>query len=143
MTSGSCLCGALSYRIVNAPTDCNNCYCSICRKLTGSVAGAYGAVLRADFTWLDGEELIKTFSHNASSHRVFCSNCGSCVLSHHDLAPDYFYLSLGCLDSDAGIKIEYQQFTGSKAQWAKLDPTLDQCENYPSWVFEKFSKRTK
>ena len=104
--------------------------------------GAYGAILRENFKWTNGEALLKTYQQNESSNRMFCSTCGSCVVSFHDLAPEYLYLSLGCLDSHDNIDIEYQQFTASKAKWVKLDPGIDQYEEYPKWIYERYAKKT-
>ena len=104
--------------------------------------GAYGAVRRDQFEWASGEALLKTYAQNKQSKRLFCSNCGSCVLSYHDLAPDFYYLSLGCLDSDQSIKIKYQQFTASKVDWVKLDASVEQYDRYPKWIVEKHMKST-
>jgi len=142
MLTGSCLCKSVSYKIANTPSNCNYCLCSVCRRLTGSAMAAYGAVQRSDFAWANGEGLLHTYQQNELSNRVFCSKCGSCVVSHHDLAPDFYFVSLGCLDSHNEIDIEYQQFVASKAEWVNLDPTIEQCEAYPEWVFERYSKKS-
>ena len=142
MNSGSCLCKSVTYRISAVPSDCSYCYCSVCRKLSGGAMGAYGAVRRDQFEWASGEALLKTYAQNKQSKRLFCSNCGSCVLSYHDLAPDFYYLSLGCLDSDQSIEIKYQQFTASKVDWVKLDASVEQYDRYPKWIVEKHMKST-
>jgi len=140
MNRGSCLCESVTYRISTAPSDCCYCYCSVCRKLSGGAMGAYGTVRRDQFEWTSGEGLLKTYAQTEQSNGLFCSNCGSYVLSCHDLAPDYLYLSLGCLDSDQGIEIKYQQFTASKADWVKLDAAVEQYERFPKWIVKKYMK---
>ncbi len=140
MKTGSCLCGSVRYEIQSDPMHCNYCCCSICRRLTGSAMGAYGMVRKSEFSWLSGEEVLKTFRQNNNLERFFCSNCGSFLLSVHGLDSVNCYLSLGSLDCHEGIEISYQQFTDSKVPWLELDSSLESHREWPSWIHERISK---
>jgi hypothetical protein len=45
--SGGCLCGTVRYTAKQAPTAAHYCHCSICRRQSGSVVGAFVTVASA------------------------------------------------------------------------------------------------
>lgn len=141
MNKGSCVCDAICYEIEVTPFDCVYCYCSICRGLTGGAMGAYGTVLKTDINWLRGKEQLSVYQQTSNTKRMFCSYCGSFMLSTHELAPDKIYLSLGCLEKDAGLAIEYQQFVASKPQWLKIDLSVPQYDGWPDWILTRITKK--
>ena len=68
---------------------------------------------------------------------MFCSKCGSFLAGTHDLDPENIFISLGSLDSNADIEIQYQQFISSRAEWVNLDKNIKLHEEWPEWVYEK------
>jgi hypothetical protein len=142
MNKGSSVCDAICYQIEVIPLDCAYCYCSICRRLTGGAMGAYGTVLKTDINWLRGEKLLSVYQQNDNSKRMYCSCCGAFMLSNHELAPDKIYLSLGCLTTDQGISIEYQQFVASIPGWVEIDPSVVQHDTWPDWIHTRITKKT-
>lgn len=134
---GRCLCNAVGYEITAAPFDCCYCHCSICRRLTGADKGCYGTIRKEDFSWVSGEGLLIVYAQNDRIKRMSCSICGCYLVSTHSLAPGNYYLSLGCLQSDKTIKIDYQQFVASKAPWTHLDPAIKQYQAWPDWIHER------
>ena len=84
--------------------------------------------------------MLRSYQQNKSLARKFCSVCGSYVASLHDLDPSNIFLSLGCLELDDNIGIEYQQFVDSKANWLSLDLNVEQHANWPEWVLKKIEK---
>ena len=102
--------------------------------------GVYGTVAQASFEWLRGEGLVSVYQQTDSTNRMFCSQCGSNLISTHTLTPSQVYVSLGSLDDTAGIKIKYQQFTASKAAWTKLDSQILSFVEWPDWVAKHINK---
>jgi len=141
--TGSCQCRAIQYKISEKPFDCCFCHCSICRRLTGSAAGSYGTLSSYNFHWLKGESLLSSYKQNERLIRQFCSQCGSPIVSHHSLAPDQCFISLGSLDSDHGVSIEYQQFVASKANWSSVNEGIRQHQEWPQWVYDKVENINK
>ena len=43
---GSCLCGKIKYEIKTFEPDIANCFCSMCRKISGAAYATYGTVLK-------------------------------------------------------------------------------------------------
>jgi len=132
MRTGSCQCQSVRYELTDNLFQHCYCCCSICRRLTGSAMGAYGAIARKHFRWLTGEDDTRAYQQNEHLQRVFCSNCGSFLLSVHALDTVNCYVSLGCLDSGENINIEYYQYAGSKAAWLDLNCKIECHEEWPN-----------
>jgi len=128
---GSCACGSIVYEVQGKLTDCCFCHCEICQKLTGSAAGAYGSASRSQFVWIKGDQLLSTYKPTADSRRHFCSSCGSFLLTEHTIEPDNVFISLGSLDKATELKLEYHQFTKSKAKWNIRDNNLPEFTEWP------------
>jgi hypothetical protein len=58
---GSCLCGAVKYEVTGTPTAFDLCHCSRCRESSGSAFIAELAFEAAEFEWVSGRSLIKTY----------------------------------------------------------------------------------
>jgi len=133
LNTGSCQCRQVEFKINSKPKSACYCYCSICRRLTGSEKGAYASVEKDAFTWLKGEEKLVRFNQNENLVRAFCSGCGSFLVSVHRLVPNLIFISLGAMDSELELEIEYQQFVASKANWSNVDPNIKQYDEWPPW----------
>ena len=131
MNKGSCNCGSLTYEIAGKITDCSYCHCSICRKLTGSALAAYGTVRKSDFSWISGENNILIYRPTTDTIRMFCTCCGSFILSEHIDEPENVFVSLGSLDSWERFEMEYHQFYKSKVGWCKLKDNLKKYDRWP------------
>ena len=103
--------------------------------------GSYGTIPKEYFRWVEGEELLTIYQQNKSLKRLFCSVCGSFIAGTHDLDPANIFLSLGCLDSEIDLEIQYQQFIDSKASWVSLDKSIKLHDQWPDWVYETFGNK--
>ena len=117
---GSCNCSAVKFKVDRAPQDVYICHCSICRRATGSGGIAVTIVAKAEFTWLEGREHIRTWEkpgHDWATH--FCEVCGSSLPGKNDEASMYIPVSL--FDSGAdGLKLKERLFVESKACWEEI-----------------------
>jgi hypothetical protein len=104
MIKGSCLCGAVRYEIRGEIGRIVNCHCSMCRKAHGAGFGSWSQVKSADFTSLQYIDLPK---------------------------PERFFLAVGTLDDDPGVRPAMHIFTGSKAPWLDIADRLPQHEDWP------------
>ena len=81
VTSGSCLCGKVSYEFSGNLGIFQYCHCSRCRKFTGSAFASNILVALDDFKWITGNELVGRFEPEETKHFAtsFCKNCGSTI----------------------------------------------------------------
>ena len=104
--TGHCLCGNVTYTATSDPLMTAICHCHNCQRQTGSTYSLVVAVPRASVS-IDGSSLATiettTESTGTPSHRHFCSNCGSPLLTLADAAPDLAFIKAGTLDDNAGL----------------------------------------
>jgi len=124
--SGSCLCGAVRYRIHGPLGRMGHCHCSMCRKIHGSAFGTYASVARRDFEILAGAEKIRRYASSPAITRTFCERCGA-ILQHLSERDDtHFELAVGTLDDDPGVRPSHHIWVGSKAPWYEISDDLPQ-----------------
>ena len=58
---GSCLCGAIQYEVLGLGNYFGFDHCSRCRKATGSAFAAEVICNAAEFRWVSGSSLVKTY----------------------------------------------------------------------------------
>lgn len=120
MHTGSCLCGAVRFRVAGKLAPVQLCHCGQCRKAQGSAFGANIPVAVADLTFLAGEEALKAYEHTPGKERVFCPHCGSPIFSRRLAMPDVVRLRAGTLDADANPPLGFHIQTDSRALWWPL-----------------------
>jgi hypothetical protein len=121
MTIGSCLCGGIRFQVGGFSRDIYKCHCSRCRKVSGASASTAAISAQGEFSWLQGEELRRSYTPKNSDHATyFCSVCGSAVPIYLE-DQDTFWIPCGLLDSDPGIPLTAHICTASRAPWDILD----------------------
>lgn len=116
--TGSCLCGNVAYEITGNLGLFQYCYCSRCRKFTGSAHAASLLVSPQQFRWLRGQESVGRYELEDAKHFAtsFCKNCGS-SLPWLGKTGRAVVVPAGTLDTDPKIKPLQNIFYGSRAPW--------------------------
>lgn len=112
--TGTCFCGAVTYQVARPLRNARSCHCSRCRKAFSGAGSAYAEVEPGTLTWTEGRPAIHRVGGGAWGI-AFCGSCGSTLAGMH--GEDAHGVTLGCVDGDPGVQIEYHQFVGSKAPW--------------------------
>lgn len=133
MIEGGCLCGAIRYRSMKAPTAGAFCHCRICQKAYG---GPHMAGLRFD----DGVEFTQGtptyFRSSEVAQRGFCTGCGSPLVFVYDKAPD-MWIMIGSLDHPEDWPMTAEALWGQvvhtqtnyKIEWEVLNDGLPQVKS--------------
>jgi hypothetical protein len=126
---GSCLCGKVRYQVTDISPRMGHCHCKMCRKFHGAAFSTFGEVSAANFEWLDGESLIKSYQGENGTIRKFCGECGSSLifLPSKD-SGEVVEFSLGTLDSNIEQTPDAHIFIANKANWFKPSDDLPQYE---------------
>lgn len=117
-TTGSCLCGEVSYELSGNMGIFQYCHCSRCRKFSGSAHSASLFVAPDQFRWLHGAEWVGRYEPTDSKHfaTAFCKNCGS-SLPWLTKTGKAVVVPAGTLDGDPAIKPTQNIFCSSGASW--------------------------
>ncbi len=126
MYKGSCLCGTVKYEVRGNLGAAIYCHCSLCRKATATAFATNAPVAASDFVVIEGESALKAFDSSPGVHRLFCSNCGSPIISRRDSMPDVVRLRLGTLDTPLPAPSIAHYFVASKAEWYEIHDDLPQ-----------------
>ena len=120
---GACTCGAVRYRLTNAPMIVHCCHCSWCQRETGS-AFALNAMIEADrVELLSGEvEPVDTPSASGKGQKIWrCPECKVALWSNYSGAGDKVrFMRVGTLDTPAAMPPDIHIFTSTKQPWVVL-----------------------
>ena len=124
---GQCLCGEIKYQVSNIRQQMAHCHYTMCRKFHGAAFSTYGEAKVKNFSWLQGEELLKNYLAPNGTERQFCSNCGSSLTfkSANDTG-EVIEFSLGTLDSNIEQRPDVHVFTSNCANWFEITDDLPQ-----------------
>ncbi|MBW1762416.1 MAG: GFA family protein [Deltaproteobacteria bacterium] len=129
---GSCVCGAVAFRIEAPFRGFQYCHCSRCRKKTGSSNAANILVPVGQFSWERGENNLKRFELPNTKYwsTAFCMACGSAMpwLTRTGKA---MVVGAGSLDDDPGVQPTHSVFFGSRAPWYVHVSDLEMHETLP------------
>lgn len=121
MTTGGCLCGAVTFEVERPLRDVVVCHCSLCRRNSSSV-GAYTSVARGGLT-LVAEESLAVYVDANGRERSFCRVCGS-ILFWAEPGTENISIAAGALDGDTGLRTTAHIFVDSAADWEMVPREL-------------------
>ena len=126
-----CLCGAVRFRVTNAPFRTSVCHCKFCQRRTGSAFGVGVYFRKDDFELLRGE--LQSYEHRSDEsgrwlRLEFCPKCGSTLTWTLELIPDGRGVAGGSFDDTGWIQVERHGWTRSKQPWVHIPPGVEQFE---------------
>lgn len=133
--SGSCLCGAIQFKVAKFKGPFEICHCNRCRKLSGSIGMPAIYIESQDFEWVAGMELIKTYAapilyEPPAYHSFFCENCGCPMPPPDGHLGEGFEIPAGLLDADPGITPDKHIFVEHLPGWDEIKDDLPQYDIY-------------
>lgn len=128
MYTGGCLCGGVQYEIFGELGSIQVCHCQQCRKAQGTAFATNIPVKSENFNIIQGTELLKEFESPTTQgkFRVFCSNCGSPIISRLASLPEYVRVRAGSINEAIPSGIAFHAFVAHKANWWPITDDLPQ-----------------
>ncbi len=121
--TGSCLCGAVSFRTHGTLRGIVYCHCTQCRKQSGHFYAATN--VRDDSIEVMGRDMLKWYAASIKARRGFCSNCGSTLFwKHKDL--DYVSVLAGSFNQPTDLRGTCHIFVEDKGDYYEIDDGLPQ-----------------
>ena len=118
MTAGSCLCGAVTYRVNGALRPVVACHCIQCRKTSGHYVAATSARRKA--IEITGE--VTWFRSSESALRGFCPVCGSNLF--WDGPGLHVSIFAGTLDAPTGVSLKGHIYCADKGDYYDIADDL-------------------
>jgi len=131
--AGACACGAVRYRLNDAPMFVHCCHCTACQTETGSafvlnaLIESAGVELRAG-----APEPVLIPSESGKGQQVWrCPRCRVAVWSNYGGAVDLLrFVRVGTLDVPAALPPDVHIYTRSKLPWVTLPAGVPAFEAY-------------
>jgi hypothetical protein len=99
--TGGCSCGSARFRISkwDVPNSFEQCYCRLCRQMSGSAFVSWPWVSPQNFRWLTKEPTLMRTTDFGQRH--VCDTCGVCLTIIYDDKDDndFVYPTAGSIDS--------------------------------------------
>lgn len=116
--TGSCLCGAISYRVTGPLRPVVACHCRQCRKTSGHHVAAT-SVARDD---IEIAGAVTWFASSPQARRGFCGTCGSNLF--WDGPGSHLSIFAGTLDGPTGLALAGHIFCADKGDYYSLSDDL-------------------
>jgi hypothetical protein len=120
--NGSCLCGARCYEIDGDVDGVWVCYCSLCRKISGSNGISILVVPKEKFRWVKGEDHANMYQLRETYSVTRCKTCGTPLPVEAD--ETNIYVTAGTLDVPLSGAVRTHIFCGSRADWDHDHPDV-------------------
>lgn len=131
-TRGSCLCGAVAFRVAGPPLVARHCHCSRCRKVRGAAFASNLVVPLESVQFTRGTDRVREYQLPGARYftHAFCDGCGS-SLPRLDPGRGIAVVAMGALDdAPAGEPTEHI-WVGSGAAWYDIPGGLPMFEGAP------------
>lgn len=131
-TTGSCLCGAVRFAFTDTFGIFQYCFCSRCRKATGSAFAANILVPPEAFRWTRGEDQVGCFPLSDARHFAtgFCKSCGS-ALPWRGQTGKAVVVPAGALDDEPPLRPGQNVHVASRAPWYAEPMELPSFDHLP------------
>jgi hypothetical protein len=130
--TGGCLCGALRYEADAEPLYAGLCYCTDCRRASGSgfipFMGFASGTLRITGP---SRSFVCKAANGRDATRNFCAACGSLVFGGERGESESFTIYAGSLDDPARFGPKVAIFARSRACWVSIPPGLTIFDELP------------
>lgn len=119
MIEGSCLCGAIRYKVELTPGKVFNCHCQFCRKAHGADYVTLALAKASTLTISDDHRYLKEHLNNIGGYRAFCGSCGTRLMNYAPNKNIYLSVTLSTIDTPISLKPVAHINTESKADWCE------------------------
>jgi hypothetical protein len=128
--TGQCLCGKIKYKFNGPIGNAIRCHCSRCRKAFSGAGSAGARVVRCEFQWIQGKDLLSSFYIDNSKHGLgFCKKCGTTLVRLFE--KEVVGITLGPLNDNPDVSISADIFVGSKACWEVIASDAPSFDEWP------------
>ena len=130
--SGQCLCGAVTFTVLEDPLVVRVCWCRDCQHIAAN--GTVNMLVPTSSLTCSGplSEYSKAANSGNEIVRQFCSICGTHLFAKSNARPQFRVVRVGNLDDPSSIKPDMNIWSSSAPEWACLDSALPRVDQQPA-----------
>lgn len=131
---GSCACARLTYTSASPPSATTTCFCTTCRKLSGSSSQTFTHIPASALTLYDNAQAlryeglpresvgaVRILRLSEFAERAVCVDCGAGVAMRYRAREGEVGVLVGSVDGEVeGLRAEKAIFVGSKPGWVEM-----------------------
>jgi len=144
--NGRCSCGAVTYRMTDAPMFIHCCHCLDCQRQTGS-AFVLNALIEADrVDVLSGETRESPQPTDSGRPHIIhrCARCGTALWSNYGGRQEIRFVRIGTLEKPSALSPDVHIYTRSKQPWVTLPGNgVGSTTRKPAEVFDVYYDSAK
>jgi hypothetical protein len=122
--TGSCLCGAVKFRVALPSLFCGHCHCSMCRRNHGAGFVTWFGVLREQLSIEPESATLKHYASSEHGRRSFCGECGSSLFCENAEHPERVDIVLANMDAVIDRKPQFHCYFDHGADWVEVEDSL-------------------
>ena len=122
MTTGRCLCGAVTWATQADALWSGHCHCDSCRRATSAPMISFFGVPRDSVTWTG--TLAENKTSGGTVTRQFCAACGTQMTYQADIWPDETHLYAATMDDPSQFKPQAHFHYAERLPWLVIDDDL-------------------
>jgi hypothetical protein len=121
---GSCLCGAVSFRVALPSQWCAHCHCSLCRKAHGAAFVTWAGFDDSGFEITAGQDDLRWHASTPEAERGFCIHCGSSLFFRSKRWPGEIHVTVASLDQPLDRDPQSNVYDGDRVGWGEIHDGL-------------------
>ena len=130
--TGGCLCGALRYEAEGEPLYAGYCFCTDCRKASGSGFIPFLGLAAAGVRLIGPVQSHTSIgAHGGTATRNMCPTCGGLVFGGEVGVSDSYTVYAGSLDDPSTFKPTVAIFNARRPDWVPLPEGLEVHQGNP------------
>lgn len=122
--SGSCLCGAVRFRVRLPTQACVHCHCSLCRKHHAAGYVAWFTLGEERLEMTRGEEVLGRYRSSEHGERTFCTRCGTSLFFRSSKRPGEVDVPLALMDEPIDREPQLHIHFDHRAPWVVIGDSL-------------------
>jgi hypothetical protein len=130
--TGGCFCGAVRYKLLDAPMFIQCCHCTDCQNQTGGPFAINGLIETKNIQKIKGTlERIPMSPPKKRPHDIYrCKKCKVALWSDYGRRPQLRFLRVSTIDRPHNLKPNAHIFTRSKVPWIKIPKSVPSFKIY-------------
>ena len=122
VTTGHCLCGAVTFSYDAEPKWTLNCHCESCRRALSAPMATWISVPRSALRFTAA--MPDYYASSTGVRRSFCGKCGSPLTYEHEQLPDEVHVLAGALSDPAAARPQAHIFVAEQLPWFEVADDL-------------------
>ena len=123
-SEGSCLCGAVRFKIEMPTMAVGHCHCSICRRAHGAGFVTWIIIMKEQLGLLSGADHLVHYESSPGSSRSFCRICGSSLFFEGPDYPGQAHVVLANMSEPIDRGPDMHVFFSDRADWIEVADDL-------------------